>query len=145
MTTSDDQAHRRRATRRRAGVALAVVVVVALTIGIANRADRKLAFWVQDAIYGNVPSFVSCSDAPSRAMVDAALAKGTPWDHLEPSRVTIGPWPIAEDCREKAQILIRYGGRSEQEVVEAILWKHGLWDHSVGWHWNGIPVALRNE
>jgi hypothetical protein len=128
----------KRSTRRRsilrviiaAGAACAVLAV----LGIAAVAFVP-SFFVQDAVYDNVPSRASCTDAPSTETVERVIG-----DFPEIGDAD----PILVDRCDGAIIEIQVADHGTREDVEDYLKTNGKYEKSTGWWWRSVPIAIRN-
>lgn len=107
----------------------------AVCIALAVAYVAITSFFIQDSMYDNVPSKVSCEDIPSAEVTQAAI------DEFP----TIGDAdPISVERCKGAILEIQYGSDSTRNELEEYLNDNGKYDESTGWWWHSVPVSLRN-
>lgn len=127
-----------RSTRRRpilrtvlaAGAACAALAAIAVAAIVFLP-----SFFVQDAVYDNVPSKASCADVPTTETVEQVIR-----DFPEIGDAD----PILIDRCDGAIIEIQVADHSTREDVEDYLKTNGKYEKSTGWWWRSVPIAIRN-
>lgn len=110
-----------------ASAALAAVVIVAYF--------ALPSFFVQDAVYDNVPNKASCSDIPSTASVNEAIEEFPAIGDAD---------AIAVERCSGAIMEIQLSDNETRSKVEDYLDQTGTFDRSTGWWWHSVPVEIRN-
>lgn len=127
-----------RSTRRRLilRIVLAAGAACAALAAIAVAAIVFLpSFFVQDAVYDNVPSKASCADVPTTETVEQVIR-----DFPEIGDAD----PILIDRCDGAIIEIQVADHSTREDVEDYLKTNGKYEKSTGWWWRSVPIAIHN-
>lgn len=117
-------------------VILATGAVCAPLVAVVIAAIAFLAsFFVQDAVYDNVPSKATCSEIPSLENVDRVIGDFPAIGDAD---------PIVVDRCDGAIIEIQVSDHSTREDVEDYLKASGKYEKSTGWWWRSVPIAIRN-
>ena len=123
--------------RRRLPIVLAALAAVtALVIAVAVAVAVFLpSFFVQDALYDNVPVKVPCAEVPTRTEVEKSLPEFPDLGDAD---------AIAVDYCAGAVIELQYSDNTTRQEIEEYLKRSGAFDEERGWSWKSIPVALHN-
>lgn len=127
----------------RVTIAVFAVLLVVAVVSVRLHAYQRVVFWVNRAIYDNVPTLISCDEAPTGPKVDEVLSDDNPFEALGEDVHSAGARSM-EACPERAYLEITYGSTTTRAEIERFLSEHGEWSDRVGWSWQSLPVLLRN-
>ncbi|UZD63589.1 hypothetical protein [Brevibacterium sp. JSBI002] len=113
-----------------AGAACAALAAIAVAVVVSLP-----SFFVQDAVYDNVPSKASCSEVPTTGAVEQVIREFPEIGDAD---------PILVDRCDGAIIEIQVADHSTREDVEDYLKTNGKYEKSTGWWWRSVPIAIRN-